>query len=88
MYLKFIDEHKKTTLPNIMGSNVSNVMKPMTFKGKHFNLGAPIKHPFVVTTTKKTTLCFSTHEREGPKLVGFFAKTQGKSLKDHVKPTS
>lgn len=41
-----------------MGPNVSNVMRPMTFKGKHFNLSAPLKHPFVVTTPKKQHYVF------------------------------
>jgi hypothetical protein len=59
-----------------MGPNVSNVMRPMTFKGKHFNLDAPLKHPFVMTTPKKQHYVFQ------------LMKTQRKSFKDHVKPTS
>ncbi len=77
MYLKFIDEHKKTTLQNIMGSNVSNVMKPMTFKGKHFNLGAPIKHPFVVTTTKKQHYVFQLMKEKVQNLLDSLPKLKG-----------
>lgn len=71
-----------------MGPNVSNVMKPMTFKGKHFNLSAPLKHPFVVTTPKKQHYVFQLMKEKVQNLLDFLLKLKGKSFKDHVRPTS
>jgi hypothetical protein len=68
-----LDEKNK----KLMGPNVSNVMKPMTFKGKHFNLGAPLKHHFVVSTPKKQHYVFQLMKEKVQNLLDSLPKLKG-----------